>query len=163
MSTREGSYTVPATAASAERAARQLRQAFNDVFRYVPETERAMPRKLVDKFARAIAIGEQPAAVYWHRENREVPSYTTPEDRKRWQDGDKYDYRDHTVDIRVSGAYRWEQPDMPGGYQRRVLDISWRMESTYLYHAFVDGEDVAGTLDQVWRAQTENAQASADA
>ena len=163
MSIREGSYTVPATAASAERAARQLRQAFNDVFRYVPEAERAMPRKLVDKFARAIAIGEQPAPVYWHRETREVPSFATQEDRKRWLDGDKYDYRDHTVDIRVSGAYRWEERDMPGGYQRRVLDISWRMESTYLYHAFVDGEDVTGTLDQVWRAQTENAQASADA
>ena len=153
MSIREGSYTVPATAASAERAARQLRQAFNDVFRYVPETERAMPRKLVDKFARAIAIGEQPATVYWHRENREVPSYATTEDRRRWQDGDKYAYRDHTVDIRVTGAYRWEEPDMPGGYQRRVLDISWHMESTYIYHAFVDGEDVAGTLTEVWDAQ----------
>ena len=153
MSIREGAYTVPATAASAERAARQLRQAFNDVFRYVPEDERAQPRKLVDKFARAIAIGEQPVDVYWHRETREVPSFASPEDRKRWQDGDKYAYRDHTVDIRVSGAYRWEQPDLPGGTQRRVLDIRWHMESTYLYHAFVDGVDVAGTLSEVWERQ----------
>ena len=38
---------------------------------------------------------------------------------------------------------------MPGGYQRRVLDISWHMESTYIYHAFVDGVDVSGTLTEV--------------
>ena len=160
MSIREGSYTVPATAASAERAARQLRQAFNDVFRYVPEAERAMPRKLVDKFARAIAIGEQPAAVYWHRENREVPGFAKP--GVHVPDGEKYAYRDHTVDIRVSGAYRWEEPDMPGGYQRRVLDISWRMESTYVYHASVDGEDVRGTLTQVWDAQCAAQKAAGD-
>ena len=120
-----------------------------------------MPRRMVDKFGRTIAIGEQPAAVYWHRDAREVPSYATPEDRKRWQDGDKYDYRDHTVDIRVSGAYRWEEPDMPGGYQRRVLDISWHMESTYTYHAFVDGVDVSGTLTEVWDAQCAAAQKAA--
>lgn len=150
MSIREGSYTVPATAASMERAARQLRQAFNDVFRYVPEAERREPRRAVDKFCRAIIIGEQPAPAYWHRENREVPSFATPEDRKRWQDGDKYDYRDHTTDLRITGMFRWDEPDVPGGTVRRVLAIRWHMESTYVYHALVDGEDVSGTLTEVW-------------
>jgi len=150
MSIREGSYTVPATAASMERAARQLRQAFNDVFRYVPEDERREPRRAVDKFCRAIVVGEQPAPVYWHRDTREIPSFATPEDRRRWQDGDKYDYRDHTVDLRISGMFRWDPPDIPGGVERRVLTISWHMESTYVYHAFVGGRDVAGTLTEVW-------------
>lgn len=150
MSIREGSYTVPATAASMERAARQLRQAFNDVFRYVPEAERREPRRMVDRFGRRIAVGEQPAPVYWHRDTREIPSFARPEDRIKWPDGDKYDYRDHTVDIRVSGVYAWEPSEVPGHDPRRVLRIEWHMESTYIYHALVDGEDVSGTLTEVW-------------
>lgn len=146
MSTREGSYTVPATVASVERAARQIRQAFNDVFRYVPETERREPRRSIERYCRSILAGEQPAPVYWQRETQETPAYAKP-------DADKYAYRVHTVDVRVTGAYDWEPSDIPGRDPRRVLRIGWYMQSSYTYHAYVNGADVAGTLDEVWRAQ----------
>ena len=178
MSIREGSYTIPAQAAQVSRAARQLQSAFDDVFRRVPETERNIPRRSVRKFCRTILTGEQPASVYYRRELREYPGSRTP-------DGDKYSYRIHTVDVRISGGYSWAQTpeasaDFPAGtpqvadtscpripdtarpqenvYRRdgepkRVLKLDWRMESTYVYHAILDGQDVAGTLHEVWQAQ----------
>lgn len=151
MSTREGSYTVPATVASVERAARQLRQAFNDVFRYVPEEERSMPRRSVERFCRSILAGDQPAPVYWRRQTRETPAFAKP--GVRIPDGDKYDYRDHTVDVRITGGYDWEESDIPGHDPRRVLRISWYMQSDYVYHALVGGRDVSGTLTEVWDAK----------
>ena len=152
MSIREGSYTIPAQEASVARAARQLRQAFDDVFRYVPEAERAIPRRQVRHFADRIIIGEQPAPIYWQRETREVPAFAKP--GLHVQDGDKYAYRDHTVNVTVHGGFEWERGlDEGTAEARRVLRITWRMESSYVYHAFVNGEDVAGTLDEVWKAQ----------
>lgn len=148
MSIREGSYTVPAQAASVSRAARHLEQAFNDVFRYVPEAERSAPRRSLRRFCRTVLIGEQPAPVYWRRDTREMPGERTP-------DGDKYLYRDHKVDVRIDGGYDWVESDIPGKPHQRVLRISWYMESTYTYHATVDGEDVSGTLTEVWDRQTE--------
>ena len=146
MSIREGSYTIPAQAAQVSRAARQLQSAFDDVFRWVPETERNIPRRSVRKFCRTILTGEQPAPVYYRRELREYPGSQTP-------DGDKYSYRIHTVDVRISGGYSWAESEIPDGEPKRVLKLDWRMESTYVYHAILDGRDVAGTLHEVWQAQ----------
>ncbi len=148
MSIREGSYTTPAQAAPVSRAVRHLEQAFSDVFRYVPEAERSAPRRSLRRFCRTVLTGEQPAPVYWQVEKRELPGERTP-------DGDKYLYRDHKVDVRIDGCYDWQEADIPGKPHVRVLRISWYMESTYVYHATVDGEDVAGTLTEVWDRQVE--------
>ena len=93
-----------------------------------------------------ILTGEQPAPVYYRRELQEYPGSQTP-------DGDKYSYRIHTVDVRISGGYAWAASEIPDGEPKRVLKLEWRMESTYVYHAILDGRDVAGTLHEVWQAQ----------
>ena len=57
------------------------------------------------------------------------------------------------MDVRITGGYSWAESEIPGQPPKRVLKLDWRMESTYVYHAILDGRDVAGTLHEVWQTQ----------
>lgn len=135
MSERTGNYRIPAgDEAAAQRIARKLRQDFAAVFGRVK-----MPKDVYHA-ARAVLEGrvDDPANIM--RTTKEIPQIG-------WPDAKAYDYRIHTIQMMADTSLETDEAGC------EFFCARWFFESSYVYHADIDGEHVSGLLSDIFAAR----------
>ncbi len=135
MSERTGNYRIPAgDEAAAQRIARKLRQDFAAVFGRVK-----MPKDVYHA-SRAVLEGRVDDPVSIVRVTKEIPQIG-------WPDAKAYDYRIHTIRMLVDISLETDEDGT------MYLSVRWNFESSYVYHADIDGEHVSGLLSDIFAAR----------
>lgn len=135
MSERTGNYRIPAgDEAAAQRIARKLRQDFAAVFGRVK-----MPKDVYHA-SRAVLEGRVDDPVSIVRVTKEIPQIG-------WPDAKAYDYRIHTIRMLVDISLETDEDGT------MYLSVRWNFESSYVYHADIDGEHVSGLLSDILAAR----------
>lgn len=135
MSERTGSCRIPAgNETEAQRAARRMRQDFAAVFGRVK-----MPKDVYHA-SRAVLEGRVDDPVSIVHVTKEIPQLG-------WPDAKAYDYRIHTIRMLVDISLETDED------RTLYLSVRWNFESSYVYHADIDGEHVSGLLSDIFAAR----------